>query len=194
MAATFSFLFIDDVYLKTYTPVGKSIDVDQIYPFVGEAQDIYIQDLLGTPLYDDLVYKLYSGLTFSTPFFTQYEIELINLSSKALAYWSVYLALPHLSIAIRNIGLARATSENTQTSNLDDLRYIRGEVKDLAEFWAQRVVNYLCENSQHFTLYRAASKDIYPQNWVYDSDIYIEEVYKDLTADQLKLLQKYIGK
>jgi hypothetical protein len=194
MAATFSFLFIDDVYLKTYTPVGKSIDVDQIYPFVGEAQDIYIQDLLGTPLYNELEYKLYSGLTFSQPYFTSYEIELVNLCSKSLAYWSVYLALPHLSIQIRNIGLGRAVSDNTSSGSLEDLRYIRDEMKNLAEFWAQRVVNYLCENSEYFPLYRAASPDIYPQNWVYDSDIYIEEVYKDLTADQLKLLQKYIGK
>lgn len=194
MAATFSFLFIDDVYLKSYTPVGKSVDVDQIYPFVGEAQDIYIQDLLGTPLYNELEYRLYSGLTFSTPYFNNFEIDLINMCSKSLAYWSVYLALPHLSIQIRNIGLGRATSENTQTSNLDDLRFIRDEMKNLAEFWSQRVVNFLCENSEQFPLYMAASKDIYPQNWVYDSDIYIEDVYRDLTIDQLKLLQKYIGK
>jgi hypothetical protein len=44
-------LFIDDNYLKQYSPLGKSIDVDEIYPFVSSAQDVYIQDVLGTPLY-----------------------------------------------------------------------------------------------------------------------------------------------
>ena len=53
MAATFSALFIDDQYLKDYTPLGKSVDINEIYPFVEEAQNVYIQDVLGTPLYLD---------------------------------------------------------------------------------------------------------------------------------------------
>jgi hypothetical protein len=60
MAATFSALFIDDQYLKDYTPLGKSVDINEIYPFVEEAQNVYVQDVLGTPLYMDLEYKLYT--------------------------------------------------------------------------------------------------------------------------------------
>lgn len=193
MAATFSYLFIDDEYLKTYTPLGKSIDVDLIYPFVQEAQDIYIQDLLGTPLYNYLEYQLYIGTTFSAPYFAQKEIELINIASKALAYWTIYLALPHLAIQIRNIGVARATSENTTVSNIQELRYIREEMQNMAEFWNQRVVNFLCENSTAFPLYGAASDDIYPQTWQYDCDIYIEDRYKDLSLEELKFLKKYLS-
>lgn len=193
MAATFSYLFIDDQYLKTYTPLGKSIDVDQIYPFVQEAQDIYIQDLLGTPLYNNLEWRLYSGVTFSTPYFIQQELDLINMASKALAYWTIYLALPHLAIQIRNIGVARATSENTTISTVQELKYIREEMQNLAEFWNQRVVNFLCENSTYFPLYGAASDDMYPQTWQYDSDIYIEDRYKDLSLEELKFLKKYLS-
>jgi len=193
MAATFSALFIDDEYLKTYTPLGKSIDVDQIYPFVQEAQDIYTQDLLGTPLYNYLEYKLYTGTTFSTPYFTQKEIDLINICSKALAYWTIYLALPHLAIQIRNIGVARSTSENTTVSTVQELKYIRQEMQDLAEFWNQRVVNFVCENSTDFPLYNAASDDMYPQTYQYDSDIYIEDRYRDLSYEEIKFLKKYLS-
>jgi hypothetical protein len=193
MAATFSFLFIDDEYLKTYTPLGKSIDVEQIYPFVQEAQNIYTQDLLGTPLYNYLEYKLYSGLTFSTQYFLQQEIDLINIASKALAYWTIYLALPHLAIQIRNIGVGRATSDNTQVSTIEELKYIREEMQNLAEFWNQRVINYLCENSLYFPLYNAASDDMYPQTYQYDSDIYIEDRYKGINLDELKILKKYLS-
>lgn len=193
MAATFSYLFIDDEYLKTYTPLGKSIDVNQIYPFVREAQDIYTQDLLGSPLYNYLEYKLYSGLTFSTTYFLQQEIDLINICSKALAYWSIYLAIPHLAIQIRNIGVARPTGENTQVSTVEEMKYIREEMMNLAEFWNQRVVNFLCENSTYFPLYGAASKDMYPTTYQYDTDIYIEDRYKDLTLNEIKFLKKYLS-
>lgn len=193
MSATFSYLFIDDEYLKTYTPLGRSIDVNQIYPFVREAQDIYTQDLLGTPLYNYLEWKLYTGLTFSTAYFTQKEIELVNICSKALAYWTVYLAIPHIAIQIRNIGVARATGENTQLTSLSEMKYIREEMMNLAEFWNQRVVNFLCENSTDFPLYNAASDDMYPTTYQYDSDIYIEDRYRDLTLEEIKFLKKYLS-
>jgi hypothetical protein len=193
MAATFSFLFIDDEYLRTYTPLGKSIDIDQIYPFVSEAQNIYTQDLFGTPLYNYLEWKLYTGLTFSTTYFLQQEIDLINIASKALAYWTIYLALPHLAIQIRNIGLGRATAENVQVAAVQELKYIREEMQNLAEFWNQRVVNYICENSEYFPLYNAKSDDMYPQTYQYDSDIYIEDRYKDLSLEEIRFLKKYLS-
>jgi hypothetical protein len=193
MSATFSALFIDDQYLKELTPLGKSIDIDMIYPFVQESQDIYTQDLLGTPLYNYLEYKLYIGTTFSTPYFTQKEIDLINICSKALAYWTIYLALPHLAIQIRNIGVARATSENTTVSTVQELKYIRQEMQDLAEFWNQRVINFICENVTFFPLYNAASDDLYPQTYQYDSDIYIEDRYRDLSYEEIKFLKKYLS-
>lgn len=188
MAATFSALFIDDDYLKQYTPLGKSIDADEVYPFVQEAQDIYTQDVLGTPLYDDLVYKLYAGITYSTT-----ERALVDICSKALAYWTIYMALPHLAIKIRNIGVARPQAENTQQSTIDELKYIREEMKNLAEFWNTRAVNFLCDQKNNFPLYNAATNDMYPSNRQYDSDIYLEDGYKDLTYEELRFLKKYLS-
>ena len=188
MAATFSALFIDDQYLRDYTPLGKNIDQDEIFPFVEEAQDIYVQDVLGTPLYDDLVYKLYAGITYSS-----IELSLVNICSKALAYWTVYLALPHLAIKIRNIGVARASGENTQTSTMEEIKYLREEMKNLAEFYNTRVVDFLCQYSAQFPLYDAATDGIYPSINQYDSDFYIEDRYRDLTAEEIKFLKKYLG-
>lgn len=188
MAATFSALFIDDVYLTDYTPLGKSIDIQEIYPFVEESQNVYIQDVLGTPLYIDLEWKLYTGVTYSN-----IERQLVDMCSKALAYWTIYMAIPHLTFKIRNLGVARATSTDTQTSNMEEMRFLREEIKNLAEFWNTRIVNFLCENSTYFPLYNAASDDMYPSTFQYDSDIYIEDRYKDLTYEEIKFLKKYLS-
>jgi len=188
MAATFSALIIDDVYLKQYTPLGKSVDIDEIYPFVEEAQDVYIQDVLGTPLYNDIIYKLYAGITYSAV-----EMTLVDICSKALAYWTMYMALPHLAIKIRNLGVARPVAENAQISSMEELKYIREEMKNLGEFWNTRVVNFLCATSNQFPLYDAATDDMYPSVRQYDSDIYLEDGYKDLTYEELKFLKKYLS-
>ena len=181
-------LFIDDDYLKEWSPLGKSIDVDEIYPFVSNAQDVYIQDLLGTPLYEDITTKITNGSTFST-----IEWKLIDLCSKALVYHSTDLALPHIMIKMRNGGVLKTNAEYNQTSTLSEMKYLREEMKNLAEFWNQRVINFLCENSSEFPLYNAASEDMYPTTKAYDSDLYIDEYYKDLTLEELKFLKKYLS-
>ncbi len=183
-------LFIDDNYLKSYSPLGKSIDAEDLYPFVEQSQDVYIQDVLGTPLYNDLVNKLYTGITYST-----IERELVDLCSKGLAYWTVYMALPHLYLKIRNAGVVKQSSEYTQNTDLSELKYLREEMKNLAEFWQVRVVNYICApgNITKFPLYNSVSNDIYPSTVQYDSDIYIEERYRGMTFEELKFLKKYLS-
>jgi len=181
-------IIIDDNYLKTYSPLGKSIDIDEIYPFVENSQDIYTQDVLGSPLYVDLIDKLYNGVTYST-----YEMELVDICSKALCYFTCYMALPHLYLKMRNAGVIKQASEGTQTSDLSEMKYLREEMKNLGEFWNTRAVNYICANTTEFPLYDAASDDMYPATRQYDSDIYLEDGLKDLTYEELRFLKKYLS-
>jgi len=181
-------LFIDDDYLKTYSPLGKSIDVDEIYPFVQNAQNVYIQDILGTPLYNDLVSKVANNISF-----TPIEWELVDLCSRSLVYWTVYMALPHIFLKIRNAGVVKTNSQNTENADLNELKYLRNDMKDLAEFYNTRIVNFLCDKSNQFPLYNAVSKDMYPSIKQYDSDIYIEDGYSDLSFEELRFLKKYIS-
>lgn len=182
MSLTFSALFIDDVYLKDNSPVGKSVDSEEVYPFVEQAQDIYIQDVMGTPLYTDLAYKLYTGVTFSSE-----ELDVVNIASKSLVYWSVYLALPHLYLKIRNAGVVKQQSQYTENTSLTELKYLREEMSNLGEFWNQRLKVYLCNNHKKFPLYNKISNDMNPSSIQYDSDIYIS----DDTLRELNFLKKY---
>lgn len=188
---TFSALLIDDTYLSDYTPLGKNIDTSQIYPFIETAQDVYVQDILGTNFYNDLMYRM----VYATASITSYESALLDVLSKTTAYYAVYLALPHLSMKIRNIGVARSTADNTQPGSLDEVKYLREEVKNMAEYYSQRAIVYLCNNSEQFPLYNRPGDDVQPNHGTqYDSDFYIDEMYMGLTRDELKFLKKYIGK
>ena len=186
-------LFIDDNYLKQYSPLGASIDVNEIYPFVATSQDVYIQDVLGTPLYNDFLTKTSNYIAGSGATFSSYEWELLSLCSKSLVYWTTYTALPHLYLRVRNAGVVKQNSEYTTNSDLSEVKYLREEMKNLGEFWNTRCVNYICEYSVYFPLYNAASTDMYPSTVQYDSDIYIEDRYKDLTYEEIRYLKKYLG-
>lgn len=186
-------LLIDDTYLKDNSPLGRSFDIDEIYPFVYQAQSIYTQDVLGTPLYKDILIKTDNYISGTGPTFSANEWDLVELLSKALVYWTVYLALPHIMIKTRNAGVVKDNSERTTGSDLTEMKYIREEMKNLGEFWNQRIVNFICERSQSFPLYNAKSDDMYPSNRQYDSDIYIEDGISDLTWEELRFIKKYLS-
>lgn len=186
-------LLIDDQYLKDYSPLGKSIDVDEIYPFVANAQSVYTQDVLGTPLYKDILTKTDNYIAGTGVTFSSYEWELVELLSKSLVHWTTYMSIPSLYVRLRNSGVVKPQVDGTQNADLAEMKYIRGEQKDLGEFWNTRIVNYLCNNSIHFPLYNAVSNDMYPSIKQYDSDIYIEDTISDLTFEELRFLKKYLS-
>ena len=140
---------------------------------------------MGTPLYNELSYVIYNGDTF-----TAIQLDAVNIASKALCYWSVFLALPHLYLKIRNAGVAKAFSEDTTSADLNEMKYLKEEMSNLAEFWNQRLINFLCDNSASFPLYNAASDDMYPTSQAYDSDMYLEQTPTD---DELRFLKKYLS-
>ena len=189
MAATFSAVLIDTEYLTDLTPMGANIDPLQIAPFIEEAQDVYIQDILGTAFYNDICYKIYSGYTQSS--WTTDEYVVVELSSKILAYYTVYMALPHLAIKIRNVGVARTQGDNIIQSTMEEMRYLREEVKNLAEFYAQRLINHLCTYASKYPLYVNPGKDVPPTSGQYDSDIYLDNGVYGLTDAERKFLQQY---
>ena len=187
MAATFSAMFIDDTYIKQNTPLGKSIDVDEVSNWIEEAQNVYTQELLGTPLYEDLMLKLASNVDYSA-----IEWQLVDLFSKALAYWTVYMALPFITTQIRNTGVATPKSDYTESTE-SKMKYLREELKNMGEFWNTRTATFLCNNSNLFPLYNATSEDMYASVQQYDCDLYLDDRYCDLSLEELKFLKKYLS-
>jgi hypothetical protein len=47
--------FISETYLKDNTPLSRNIDMVELYPFAKTAEEVYIQEAIGTNLYDDLI-------------------------------------------------------------------------------------------------------------------------------------------
>lgn len=192
MAATFSATFIDVDYLRDITPIGANLDTAEVAPFILEAQDIYIQDILGGTYYDSLCYTIYTTAATASPAFSTADNIIVEMASKCLAYWTVYEAIPHLTIKIRNIGLAQPTSDTTVSANMEQMRYIREEIKNKAEFWQKRTIDYLCLNKANYPLYTGTNNLVSPTQQSYDSDIYLESGGANgLSQAELNFLRQY---
>ena len=89
-------LFISEARLKALTAVHDNVQPNDIMPFVLQSQDIYIQDILGTTLYNNLKTAVSASTT------TAAEQTLINdYLSPTLANYAIYLALPSLNYKVK---------------------------------------------------------------------------------------------
>lgn len=144
--------FISPTYLKETTPISGNNDISEIYAYAKAAEDVYIQEAIGTPLFNRLI----ESLIASPKNTTADEITLLKKIRPALAWYTCYDALPFLAIKIRNIGVVNQGGENLQNGARDDVSYLRKLCKDKADFYMRLVQNYLCENSQKFDEYRCS--------------------------------------
>lgn len=151
MAAETAF-FISDIYLKDNSPLSGNVDIKEIYPFAKTAEEIYIQNAIGTRLFDRLVVSL----TATPKTTTANETILLKKIRAALVWFTCYDALPFLSIKIRNIGVVKQTGDNLESAGREDVSYLRKSCKDKADFYLILLQKYLCENSGLFTEYRCS--------------------------------------
>jgi|688.fasta_scaffold27070_8 hypothetical protein len=141
-------LFISEVRLKALTAIHDNVEPNDLMPYVLMAQDIYIQDTLGTTYYNNLKTSV-SGSTLNS-----YEVTLIDdYISPTLANYALYLALPNLTYKAKNKAVVQPTSEESTSIGLEEIKYLRGTVLDTAQFYQERTKDYLKEFSIHFVGY-----------------------------------------
>jgi len=144
-------LFVSEERMKKYTSLDENIRVEDITTHILNAQAIYIQPILGTKLYN----KIKNGIKEET--LTPDEEELLQeYIAKTLMHYSLYLMLPFIKYRIVAKGVLNGASEETESTNLDELQYLRQSIKDTAEFYAQRLVEYLIDYSTNFPEYISA--------------------------------------
>jgi hypothetical protein len=74
--------------------------------------------------------------------------------------------------------VVRLNDEFAQSANLDDMKYLRGELDNRSQYFENRAQEFLCQFSTDFPLYLNDTNprnQIYPtSNNFYDGDIYID--------------------
>lgn len=141
-------IFISEERLKKLTAVHANMEPDEVMPFVLQAQDIYVQELLGT--------KYYNYLKENIPLYnlSVYDYDLLNLYiAPMLANYAVYMALPSFNYKMKNKAVLNPSAEEAQNVDLTELKYLRGTIKDAAEFYRERAREFLIDNESEFPDY-----------------------------------------
>jgi hypothetical protein len=112
-------------------------------------QDIHIQHKIGTTLYDQLKTQITTAsLT------TANETLLEDYIQPSLLYWVQAEAPTAISYKFLNKGLHQQSSENSSNASLDEINFIQKRYKDKAEWYTERLVNFLLEKSNDYPAYQ----------------------------------------
>ena len=168
-------LLISTATLKKHTPIQDNVDDSLLNPYIYKAQETHIQQILGTNLYDKVL-NLVQTNTIGTASNVAYKTVLEDYIVPCLIEYSFYEVMPFISLKITNKSIVRGNAEYATEGDLADLKYLRQSVRDLAEFYAQRLTNFLRQYSNNYPEYFTNSglDKIVPNSTSYFAGVYIK--------------------
>lgn len=168
--------FVSASYIKENTIIEMNVDESKITPIILKVQDLYLKQILGSSFYDHMnnstaVYLGYeTGTTLTS---AEYNL-LVDYIKPFVAEYVVYEALPFLNYKATDKGISKESSEFSQPADLSEIKYLRNDVKDMAEFRGKRLAKYLCDHGQDFPEWQNPEQ---PENLPKNSKTYFNGIY-----------------
>jgi len=170
-------LFISEDKLKDSTAINMNVDVNFLLPYVKIAQKKYVETKLGTNLFV-AIQGMISGGTISNPANANYKTLLDDYVSDMLVHYAFFEVLPFLRYKVQNNNVVSKTAENSTPLTRAEAQDLRSEISNTAQFYAERLVDYLCNNSSLFPEFSTNSgSDVTPNSNAYYQGMNLEKNY-----------------
>lgn len=158
-------------YYKRNSVVNLNVDDELIHPQIIKAQNLNIERVLGTNLFDVLISEVTSG-TVSARMVTLLE----DYIQPALVEWVTYSSILYFNYKITNKAVVKKSSDNSEASSLNEVNFLRQSIRDDAEYYTDRLAKYLCANEVLFPEYIEGNindDDITPSKKSFFGGIYL---------------------
>jgi len=151
-------LFINRTDLVKNSIISGSTDTDNFIQFIKVAQQIDIQNLLGTDLYNKISADIVAGSLAGN------YLSLVNTYVQPTLIWFAQMNyIPFAAYKITGKGVLKGTSEQSQTVDKNEVDYLVSKAREYANYYSTRLVDYLSFNDNLFPEYNTNSNsDIDP--------------------------------
>lgn len=159
-------LFITREDLVRNTALGGNVDTDKFVQFIKIAQQIHIQNFLGTKLYN----KISADILAST--LSGDYLDLVNdYVQPMLIHYAMVEYLPWAAYTIANKGVYKHSSENAQNVDKEEVDFLVGKEQKIADYYSRRFLDYMSFNaaSKFPEYYTNSNDDVWPEKDSYFS-------------------------
>lgn len=175
-------LLISADMIKSRTGIHTNIDEKLLYPTIKLCQDMYVHPLLGSDLYNKIINDV--------PNVTgDYQDLLDNYIIDVMVWYVLSESVTDVSYQMWNKGVVRKSGDNTENPSPDELQMLSDKYKRRAEWYGERLRNYLVANSTTTFLpeyYNGNSDidDINPQGNSFTMPIYLGDTVECVHLDK----------
>ena len=146
-------LYISSTRIKKDTALGGSVDDNIIMPYILLAQDMFILPVLGTDLDAKLKAEIQAG-SLSGAYKTLVETYI----QPALVQFAFTELAPFLRLRfVNNSVVVMGDTDTGSSATYEDIRPLMDRSKDAAEFYRERLIDYIRNNTSSFPEYSTNS-------------------------------------
>lgn len=154
-------LFITQTDLKANTIINGNVDADLFMQFIKIAQQMHLQNYMGTQLYNTITAKINSNTLTG---------DYLNLVKDYIQPMLIHFAmvdyLPFANYQIRNGGVFKHRSDNSESTTKEELDLLVQKHRTFADFYATRFIDYMGINASA----------MFPEYWTNrDSDMFPDQ-------------------
>ena len=152
-------LFVTRKDIVKYTSVSGGLDTDKFIQYVKIAQNIHIQNYIGSDLYD----KIASDIINST-LTGNYETLVENHIKPCLIHWSMVEFIPFSAYTISNKGVFKGTSENSESVSKEEVDFLIEKERTTAQYYTDRMIDHFSyfASSRYPEYYTNNNADVFP--------------------------------
>jgi hypothetical protein len=168
-------LLISETYLKQFSPIAANVGNEPLTVAIKKAQERYIKPVLGKSLYDKMLNDI-AAANSVTGLTTNYRLLLDDYITPSLTEYSLYESIIPLTFKMQNKGIGVRNDAYQDSIGLEEVKYLRMEIKNNAEYYQERLIKYLANNSELFPEYFIYTDDENPDSntGAYSSGIYFK--------------------
>ena len=155
--ATALFIKRDDLVKNTI--INGNVDTDKFIQFIKIAQQMHIQNYLGTDLYNKI-----SNDIINDELEGDYLALVNSYIQPMLIHYAMVDYLPFAAYEIKNGGLFKHRSENAETPSKEEIDFLVQRHRHFADFYTTRFLDHMSFNasSKYREYYSNTNEDMNP--------------------------------
>jgi hypothetical protein len=167
-------LFISEAKLTDSTALNLNVSTDLLLPYLRQSQKLYVETKLGTDLNNKLKDLIVAG-TVGAVGNEAYKTLLDDYIGDMLPNWALYHCIPFLRFKVENGNIYSKTSETGTAMSVEESQHLREEIRNTAEYYTERMIDYICNNNSLFPEYSTNSgSDVDPDRNAYYNGMNLE--------------------
>jgi hypothetical protein len=149
-------------------PVTARFDINQISPHLKDAEERFLQGVLGTDLYEDMIASQNTSISNYNPdvgvivqkfpLFPIYETIWTKYLLRFIANAVYYEALPFIVVQVSSKGAFINNSEIAQNGGIQGAKFMQDTILQRIDSQKELILEYLCKNKSDFPLFEADKK------------------------------------